>query len=130
VTLGRLVLAWLPVTLLFALVPLVRSALASKVSRTPGASPGTPLWPSRRDVAWRAAEAGVLTLFASLWFDSLGHGGWFLLFLLVGLLAGFAARLPLLSDDALERRRPGIVDGLLDTARYVVAGALLAWRLG
>jgi len=127
VTLGRLVLAWLPVTLLFALVPLVRSALASKVSRTPG----TPLsWPSRRDVAWRAAEAGVLTLFASLWFDSLGRGGWFLLFLLVGLLAGFAARLPLLADDALERRRPGIVDGLLDTARYVVAGALLAWRLG
>jgi len=127
VTLGRLVLAWLPVTLLFALVPLVRSTLASRLPLTPG----MPLrWPSRRELAWRAAEAGVLTLFASLWFDSLGHGGWFLLFLLVGLLAGFAARLSLLADDALERRRPGIVDGLLDTARYVVAGALLAWRLG
>ncbi len=86
-------------------------------------------WP-RRDIAWRGAEAGVLTLFASLWFDSLGHGGWFLLFLLVGLLAGFAARLPLLAGDVLERRRPAIVDGLLDTARYVVAGGILAWRLG
>lgn len=144
-TLGRLVLAWLPVTLLFALVPLVRSALASRLlltpgtpgsdpaptsHMTPGASPGMARRWVPRDVSWRAAEAGVLTLFASLWFDSLGHGGWFLLFLLVGLLAGFAARLPHLADDALERRRPRIVDGLLDTARYVVAGALLAWRLG
>ncbi|MGH7645411.1 MAG: hypothetical protein ACREMR_07475 [Gemmatimonadales bacterium] len=129
-TLGRLIFAWLPVAVWFALVPVVRSALARRVSQTPGAghltpgaSPGIPL-------AWRAAEAGVVTLFASLWFDSLGHGGWWLVFLLVGLLAGFAARVSQLSGGAPEPRRPAIVDGLIDTARYIVAGGILAWRLG
>jgi hypothetical protein len=64
-----------------------------------------------------ACEAGLLTLFASLWFDSLGSAGWWVLFLLVGAIA---AGLP---------RRPPWRAALIDVARYVGAGALLAWRL-
>jgi beta-lactamase superfamily II metal-dependent hydrolase len=98
VTLGRLALAWLPVALWFLGVD----------------------WAVRRDRPnyWLAGEAGLLTLFASLWFDSLGRGGWWLLFLLVGALA---AGLP---------RRPPWRAALIDVGRYLVAGGILAWRLG
>jgi len=98
VTLGRLALAWLPVALWFLGVD----------------------WAVRRDRPnyWLACEAGLLTLFASLWFDSLGRGGWRLLFLLVGAIA---AGLP---------RRPPWRTALIDVGRYVVAGGILAWRLG
>lgn len=130
-TLGRLILAWVPVAVWFALLPVARAALARRVGDlTPGASPGKQLWPPRPEIWWRAVEAGTLTLLASLWFDSLGHGGWWLLFLLVGLLAGFATRAPQLSDREAAPRRAAIVDGLIDAARYVVAGGMLAWILG
>jgi hypothetical protein len=79
-----------------------------------------------RSVAWLAAEALVVTLFASLWFDSLGRGEWWLLFFLVGLLAGFPARLAELQGPVTRRL---LWLGLADTARYVVAGAILSWRL-
>jgi hypothetical protein len=107
VTLPRLLFAWLPVAAAFVIV----GALAER--RLPG---------PRAAVAWSAAEAGLLTLFASLWFDSLGHGEWWLLFALVGALVG------------LPRARTGgphAWRGLaVDIARYVAAGGLLAWRLG
>lgn len=106
-TLPRLLFAWLPVAAEFVIV----AALAER--RLPG---------PRAEAAWSAAEAGLLTLFASLWFDSLGHGEWWLLFALVGALAG------------LPRARTGgrrAWRGLaLDIARYLVAGGILAWRLG
>jgi hypothetical protein len=70
-----------------------------------------------------------VTLLASLWFDSLGSGGWWLVFLLVGLVAAFPLRL---QGIVLAGRpwRPDLALAALDTARYVVAGAILAWRLG
>jgi hypothetical protein len=107
-TLGRLMLAWLPVAAWFA-------ALGWAAHRWIGiaASPA----PSFAGLGWIAGEALLVTLFGSLWFDSLGHGGWWLLFGLVGLLA---ARLP---------TSPGFVALAVSTLRYVGAGALLAWRL-
>jgi len=80
--------------------------------------PGTLLY-------WRALEALALTLFASLWFDSLGSGQWWLVFLLVGILATVPVQL-------LERNGLGrafVVAEAGELLRYLVAGALLAWRL-
>src|SRR5207249_11880860 len=72
-TLARLLLAWLPVTVLFVLAWPLDPRFASE---------RPPRRPTRRgaDVMLRAIEAAALTLFAALWFDSLGHGGWWLLF--------------------------------------------------
>jgi len=107
VTLGRLVLAWLPVAVEFAIV---------------GAW-GMRWAPSRRDALWRSVEAAALTLFASLWFDSLGPGGWWLLFALVGFLVGV--------QRAWQGERRIEPRGLaVDVARYLLAGGILAWRLG
>jgi hypothetical protein len=83
---------------------------------------------ARRITAAAAIEAGVVTLFASLWFDSLGHGGWWLLFALVGVLAAFPVRVRAILRGALPRH-PELLLAVLDTARYVGAGALLAWKL-
>jgi len=108
-TLGRLVLAWLPVAVWFALVGWAAHRLVGVA-----ASPA----PSRATLAWTAGEALVAALLASLWFDSLGHGGWWLLFGLLGLLAGGLAS------------RPPAIALVFSMLRYVAAGALLAWRLG
>lgn len=111
-TLTRLALAWLPVALAFMAV----EAMAT-----------VPRWAlTKRGAMWRCAEAAVVTLFASLWFDSLGHGGWWLLFLLVGLMVSLA-RAP---DPSAPGRREALTRAARDTARYVLAGAILAWRLG
>jgi hypothetical protein len=117
VTLGRLLLAWLPVALWFALADLAGRKLQRRFPAWPAGNPPDAAM-TTRGLAVRSLEAVVVTLFASLWFDSLGHGGWWLLFLLVGVLA---AGLP---------RRPGLVPALVDVLRYVAAGAILAWRLG
>ncbi len=109
-TLGRLVLAWLPVA-----VWLVATGH------------GLEAWLPVEAVAPRAATAAalaesvVLTLLASLWFDSLGHGGWWLIFLLLGLLQAL---------PGLVLRRHGVRRLVAAVARYVLAGAILAWRLG
>jgi hypothetical protein len=102
VTLGRLALAWLPVAVWFLAVDWVERR----------ADP-PPVRPNYR----RALEALLVTLFASLWFDSLGSGGWWVLFLLVGAIA---AGLP---------QRPPWRGALIDIGRYLLAGAILAWRL-
>jgi hypothetical protein len=127
VTLGRLLLAWLPVAVLFALAPPIGYRWDTA---------GEPLLPvpvvwtfNRWEIGWRVAEAGVVTLFASLWFDSLGAGGWWLLFLLLGLLVAFPRRLVMWQHVTRERRRHLLTHGGLDVARYVIAGALLAWGL-
>lgn len=114
-TLGRLLLAWLSVASWFVLVWWIAERWNAMPDR------------AARQVRWCVAEALVVTLFASLWFDSLGHGGWWLIFALVGLLAGFPARLRDIGPAAPARHT--LLLGLLDTARYVAAGGILAWRL-
>jgi hypothetical protein len=123
VTLGRLVLAWLPVAVLFAFAPPIGYAWSATPARAL-------VWlPNRWEIGWRLAEAGVVTLFAALWFDSLGSGGWWLLFLLVGLLVAFPRRLVMWQHVEPLRRRHLLQHAALDVARYLAAGALLAWRL-
>ncbi len=105
-TLPRLVLAWLPVALWF----LLAGWLAWKLR------PATPA-PSTAWAAATLAESVVATLVASLWFDSLGHGGWWLLFALLGLLASGLAS------------RPSLTAVMLTVVRFIGAGGLLAWGL-
>ena len=114
-TLSRLALAWASVALWFI-------AVAWLTEQWRGA-------PRLRRLARVGSEALVTTLLASLWFDSLGHGGWWLLFLLLGALAGLPARWRDADAGVLPGRR-AVLLGLVDAGRYVVAGALLAWRLG
>jgi hypothetical protein len=121
VTLGRLVLAWLPVAAWFV----VATWLGRRLIGTEATGSGQQ---ATGRGGWAVAEAAVVTLFGSLWFDSLGSGGWWLLFLLVGLLAAFPVRLQGTVAGALPSR-PEILLALVDTTRYVGAGAILAWRL-
>lgn len=109
-TLGRLVLAWLPVAVWFT----GAGALARRLTMS-----GKPL-PA---LAVRASvEAALLTLLASLWFDSLGAGAWWLPASLIGALVALAGM------TALPRRTVVLLF-LLDVLRYAGAGALLVWRL-
>jgi hypothetical protein len=121
VTLGRLVLAWVIVALWFAAAVWVGRRAAGRTWPPQGRA-------AARALGWTAAEAAVLTLFASLWFDSLGSGGWWLLFLLLGLLVAFPIRLEDILTGVVSRRA-GLALAIADTSRYLVAGALLAWRL-
>ncbi len=68
-----------------------------------------------RELAWLAGEALLLALFAALWFGSLGSGGWWLVFLLLGALMAWPVR---------------TAAGAARIARVLVAGGLLAWTLG
>jgi hypothetical protein len=80
-------------------------------------------------VAVCLAEAGVLTLLAALWFGSIGRGGWLTLFFLIGVLvAGSERGLRFAFLRSGTRSDLGFL--ILDVARYMAAGALLAWRLG
>jgi hypothetical protein len=126
VSLGRLLLAWLPVAALFVVAPPIGYHWDEDVVVGKGAF----VWSFNRwEIGWRLAEAAVVTLFASLWFDSLGAGGWWLLFFLVGLLVAFPRRLVMWQHVDPARRRHLLTHAGLDVARYVAAGALLAWRL-
>src|SRR5206468_7999405 len=74
VTLGRLLLAWVPVAAWFLIAGWAGRRLAERTGGegTFSAPAATRAWTA----GWTTAEAGVVTLFASLWFDSLGSGGW------------------------------------------------------
>jgi hypothetical protein len=72
-----------------------------------------------------AGEALVLTLLAGLWFKSLGHGGWLLLFLLLGLLAAAGSLRQGLGGWAGWKRIT-----VYFVMRYIVAGGLLALIVG
>lgn len=125
-TLTRLVLAWLLVAVWFVMaslaIPIVLVALARPAEAA--AAVGIALPPLK----WRLVEAVLLTLFASLWFDSLGSSGWWLVFLLVGSLATLPLWLRTRPEQAPTQTL--VVGACADLGRYVVAGALLAWRLG
>ena len=83
--------------------------------------------PARLKFGADAIEALGLTLFAALWFGSLGHGDWWLLFAVIGLLVEgpirwrHRAEIPTVS----EARRPL----LLGTLRILGAGAVLSLLL-
>ena len=124
-TLGRLFVAWLPVAALFCVAP----PIGYRWDLPPDEQSPLPVHPNGWECGWRFAEAGVLTLFASLWFDSLGSGGWWLLFTLVALLAAFPRRLVMWQHVDAARRRHLLIHALADVGRYIVTGALLAWSL-
>jgi hypothetical protein len=113
VTLTRLILAWAVVAAWFV----AAAFAAARLLRTARPSPAA--------LSWRAAEALVATLLGSLWFESLGHGEWWLVFLLVGALVTLSE--PPTPDAS---RRTALVVACAGVVRYVVAGAILAWRLG
>jgi hypothetical protein len=127
VTLTRLVLAWLPVAAWFAIATYGTALLIAQVSGQPGQGA---VWAGFLLVLlkWRMVEAALLTLFASLWFDSLGSGGWWLLFLLLGALVTIPTWLQ--PGPEIRPRRVTLSGAGADIARYIVAGAILAWRLG
>jgi hypothetical protein len=128
VTLTRLVLAWAPVAAWFVIATIGSTLLVGLLSIPPGQEGRTVGLPVPL-LKWRLVEAVLVTLFASLWFDSLGSGEWWLVFLLVGAIAAAPAWLPFHPSDA-RPRRAYVVGASADLARYVLAGAILAWRLG
>jgi hypothetical protein len=72
-----------------------------------------------------AVEAGLLSLFAGLWFGSLGSGGTLLLFLLVGALMEIPPRLRHQPPEPLAWKV--VTSGIL---RIILAGFVLAQVLG
>jgi hypothetical protein len=116
VGLSRIVLAWLAVTGWLTLW----EAMARQAGRG-GSGP----W-LRAPVWHYAGEALLLSLFGALWFGSLGAGGWWLVFALVGAIAQWPAP----AERRARRRGPRELAGrALGVLRIVVAGGLLAWRL-
>ena len=113
-TLPRLLAAALAVGAWFLLASFVEARLARRATLT------------GRTARVRLAEALLLTLFGSLWFDSLGHGEWWLLFALVGALSALATHA---AQGAQHWHRTSVAVAV-DIARYVIAGGILAWRLG
>lgn len=99
---GRIALAWAAVAAWLVVWAAVECRLArSAVLRM-------------RDVRSLAGEALLLTLFAALWFGSLGAGSAWLVFALLGTLMEWPVRAP---ADAAR------------VARVVAAGGLSAWVL-
>ena len=118
----QLLLAWSAVAAWFFLWRLVSS-------RTTGTKPSpTPLLPARRSIVPFSVEALLLVLFAALWFGSLGHGGWWVLFLVTGLLIELPARLKARAGDPdrAPLSWPNLTGALV---RLLGAGALLDWLL-
>ena len=71
-------------------------------------------------------ESVFLTMFAALWFGSLGHGGWWVLFIVLGLLIEGPVRTR--HRGALDEGAPWL-PVVLGVVRIVGAGALLAFLL-
>lgn len=73
-------------------------------------------------------ESLVLTLFAALWFGSLGHGEWWLLFLVLGIFVEGPVRARHRSPSASSDIGPWQA-AVLAVVRLVIAGGLLSWTL-
>ena len=123
-TLGRLVLAWLPVAVWFTFATGIarRLTLAGETPPPLGAL-------LLRAVRRASIESLVLTLLSSLWFDTLGAGAWWLPVSLVGALVALAGVTPVV-PSVPRSRSTLLLLFLIDVLRYVGAGALLVWRLG
>jgi hypothetical protein len=130
VSLTTTVSAFAIVAVLFVAVGMVAGdwGLGKGDRRVTGAADKRSLGGRLRAV-WPGAtlEAVILTLVAALWFGSLGHGGWVVLFLLLGALPA--------GDRWVRRRLAGaptrgetraFVASLL---KYLLAGLVCVWRL-
>jgi hypothetical protein len=104
VALGRIALAWAAVAAWLLAWMAVERRLARSGTR-PRRREG---WP---ESWWVAGEALLLTLFAALWFGSLGAGTAWLVFLLLGALREWPVR---------------SVSGAARVGRVMVAGAILS----
>ncbi|MFI5234116.1 MAG: hypothetical protein ACHQXA_00255 [Gemmatimonadales bacterium] len=118
-TLPRLISAWIVTACWFGLV---HWALARWRDRQPAE------WRLRGALGALFAEALLLTLFAALWFQSLGHGGWWLLFLILGALMEGPVHSRHRTGVAVDGGRPWL-DAAAGIGRCVIAGGLLSWRL-
>ncbi len=130
VNLTPIVSTFVGVAILFIVVGLVAGDRGSGIGDSGRLDPARPsskratlaaVWPGA------AFEALVLTLIAALWFGSLGHGGWVVLFLLLGALPA--------GDRWLRRRLAGasgrgaagaFVASLL---KYLLGGLVCVWLL-
>lgn len=115
--LSRLALAWLAVTAWLLAWELLASRLGTARSNA-----------RLRRARIFLGEALLITLFGALWFGSLGTGAWWLVFGLVGALRecpGPGGRRPSEEPDPI-----GIGLAALRVLRTVIAGGILAWRLG
>jgi hypothetical protein len=124
-TLGRLVIAWLVVGIWFEIATFATHYLFYRL-----AVPATETFlfaVSTRLFVQRLVEALLITLIASLWFDSLGSGGWWLLFLLIGAVITVPKWFAIGENPAPKRAL--LAAAFAHLFRYVVAGGLLAWRL-
>ena len=124
-TLGRLVIAWIVVAAWFEIATFVTHYLLYRLALPNDAAFLVAVAP--RLLVERLVEALLLTLLASLWFDSLGSGGWWLLFLLIGALVTLPKWFAMGQHAAPRNALLATVSAHL--VRYMLAGALLAWRL-
>ena len=109
-----------PIVEAFVLLALVFNAAAVIVARRGWAS-ARPVWPGA------TFEALIVTLVAALWFGSLGHGGWAILFLLLGALpAGDRWVRRALAGAPKQGESTAFVASLL---KYLVAGLGCVWLL-
>ncbi len=114
---ARVVAAWLAVTLFF----LSWREVERRVRGTPEGMLAT----LRGTLPGLLIEAALLTLFAGLWFASLGHGSSVLLFLLVGGLIEVPHRLR--AAAGLQQPWKPVIGGI---GRIMVAGVLLGVVMG
>lgn len=124
-TLGRLIVAWVFVAGWFEIATFVTSFVVHRLAVPADATLYIDI--PTHILKRRLGEAALVTLLASLWFDSLGSGGWWMLFLLLGATVSSSKWFTPAPDT--DAKRALIADIVLDVARYVGAGALLAWRL-
>ena len=124
-TLGRLVVAWLVVGVWFEVATFATHYLFHRLA-VPANEPFL-FAISSRLLVQRLVESLLITLLASLWFDSLGSGGWWLLFLLIGALITVPKWFAIGENPA--PKRAAFAAAFAHLLRYVGAGALLALRL-
>jgi hypothetical protein len=126
-SLTRIVVGWLLVWVMFLFWEALEARIL-RVASSEGAGPHERAPMLRRPPGAYFIEALLLALIAGLWFGSLGHGGWMLLFGLLGLLVEWTGWMRIAGE--VEPPLPALVHIVLGGARGVAAGGLLAFALG